>query len=106
MEFYKHLDLKRNLKIESFVNASRAYCDKNYAFPGESHDFWEFQYMAEGSAVVYINNEFYQLKKGYMTFSSPISFIFSGATECPTAKCGYSHLSVTCLFWKISTSFL
>ena len=53
MEQYKHVALRDIVKINSIVNASRLEIDKYFTFEGESHDFWEFQCAALGSAIIY-----------------------------------------------------
>ena len=74
MEQYKHVALRDIVKINSIVNASRLEIDKYFTFEGESHDFWEFQYAALGSAIIYTKNEFYELRQGQMTFFRPNKF--------------------------------
>ena len=74
MANYSHIPLHDILNITSIVNASSIKIDKNYIFEGESHDFWEFQYMAMGSAIVYTKNEFYTLRQGQATFFRPNKF--------------------------------
>lgn len=74
MEDYRHILLRDAIRIDRVVNASRLEIDRQYAFEGESHDFWEFQYAALGSAYIYTKNDFYELKQGQITFFRPGKF--------------------------------
>ena len=74
MEDYRHILLRDVIRIDRVVNASRLEIGRQYAFEGESHDFWEFQYAALGSAYVYTKNDFYELKQGQITFFRPGRF--------------------------------
>lgn len=74
MEDYKHVSLRDVIRIDRVVNASRLEIGKHYAFEGERHDFWEFQYAALGSSYIYTKNNFYELKQGQITFFRPGKF--------------------------------
>ena len=71
---YKHIPLQDTVKIDSIVNASRQKIGKNFVFEGESHNFWEMQYAALGTAIICTKNEFYELRQGQLTFFSPNKF--------------------------------
>lgn len=71
---YKHIKMKNTIKIDSVVNTSKSFLDKNYIFEGESHDFWELQYMANGVLYVHSGNDFYKLRQGEVTFFRPNEF--------------------------------
>ena len=71
---YKHIPLQDTVKIDSIVNASRQKVGKNFVFEGESHNFWEMQYAALGTAIICTKNEFYELRQGQLTFFSPNKF--------------------------------
>lgn len=74
MKDYRHILLRDAIRIDRVVNASRLEIDRQYAFEGESHDFWEFQYAALGSAYIYTKNDFYEPKQGQITFFRPGKF--------------------------------
>ena len=46
------------------------YC-KRFDIEGESHDFWEFVYILEGSATILADERVVNLKKNQMIFGSP-----------------------------------
>lgn len=71
---YKDVSLRDVIGIDRVINASRLEIDKQYAFEGERHDFWEFQYAALGSAYIYTKNNFYELRQGQLTFFRPGKF--------------------------------
>ena len=68
---YKHIKTRKLIEIDTIVNASRADMDKNYIFSGESHDFWEFQYLYKGDIIVHSGNSFYTLRQGDIIFFRP-----------------------------------
>lgn len=90
MKDYRHILLRDAIRIDRVVNASRLEIDRQYAFEGESHDFWEFQYAALGSAYIYTKNDFYELKQGQITFSARANSTCSTATAGVRRSCGCS----------------
>lgn len=90
MEAYKHVSLRDVIRIDRVVNASRLEIGKHYAFEGERHDFWEFQYAALGSSYIYTKNNFYELKQGQITFFRRASSMFCTATAVTGQSCGCS----------------
>ncbi len=47
---------------------------KNYIFPGESHDFWEFIYVDKGELIITAGENLYILKAGELAFHKPNEF--------------------------------
>jgi AraC-like DNA-binding protein len=47
---------------------------KNYVFPGEIHDFWEFIYIDKGELIITAGENTYILKAGEMAFHKPNEF--------------------------------
>lgn len=47
---------------------------KDFNFPGESHDFWEFIYVDKGSVNISMDNTFHTLNKGDIAFHQPNEF--------------------------------
>ena len=48
--------------------------DKNFHFPGESHDFWEMVYVDSGEVLVTADKNNYILKRGELIFHKPNEF--------------------------------
>lgn len=72
--FYKH-------KIENLITIGRIVTvhvlryEKNYTFPGESHDFWEMVCVEENDVICSTNNsEEFPLRAGELLFHSPNEF--------------------------------
>ena len=47
---------------------------KNYVFPGEVHDFWEFIYIDKGELIITAGENSYILKAGELAFHKPNEF--------------------------------
>ncbi len=47
---------------------------KNFIFPGETHDFWEFIYVDKGELIITAGEHIYILKAGEMAFHKPYEF--------------------------------
>lgn len=97
---YKHIPLQDTVKIDSIVNASRQKVGKNFVFEGESHNFWEMQYAALGTAIICTKNEFYELRQGQLTFFHPINFMFYMEMDTGLLNFGSFLFAATRRLWK------
>lgn len=73
MEYQKN-PLSVAFQVDALVNISYYRLSRDYAFPGEVHDCWEFLYVDRGSLVVTAGTDTYYLKAGEMAFHCPNEF--------------------------------
>ena len=71
---YESISLQKELTVDSIVSVHYFEYASNFAFAGESHDFWEFLYVDKGSVNVVGGNTLYSLKKGDVIFHCPGEF--------------------------------
>lgn len=71
---YTALRLQRPIFIEKIVSVHYFEYGPDYAFKGESHDFWEFVYVDKGEILARAGDEEHLLKKGRMLFHAPGEF--------------------------------
>lgn len=71
---YQFLELQRPIQIERMVSVHYFEYGPDYAFAGESHDFWELVYVDKGEILVTAGDEEKLLKKGQMIFHAPGEF--------------------------------
>lgn len=60
--------------VDAVVNLSYYRLSKDYVFPGESHDCWEFIYIDRGSLIVTAGTQTYFMKSGELAFHCPNEF--------------------------------
>ena len=68
---YQALELEKVLRIDRIYSVHYFEYGPDYAFTGESHDFWEFVYADKGEVYVTAGEEEKLLKKGQMIFHAP-----------------------------------
>lgn len=71
---FKKSRLKELFAINSVVTILHHEFSKNYIFPGEQHDFWEFIYVEKGEISITADKVEYLLKAGEMAFHKPDEF--------------------------------
>ena len=71
---YPKITLNRVIDINQIVSLYYFEYAKDYVFPGENHDFWEFLYVDKGKAEVMADTEGYELGQGEMIFHKPNEF--------------------------------
>jgi len=62
------------ININKIVSMHYFEFDKNFVFPGESHDFWEMVYVDSGSVNITAEQEKFVLKSGDIVFHKPNEF--------------------------------
>lgn len=67
-------ELPRLFKVQTLVTAEDAFRCKDFYFKGESHDFWEIVYIAEGSAGITADERTFILNRGQIVFHKPMEF--------------------------------
>lgn len=68
---YSGTRLKEEIVISELVTVHYFELSKDYKFPGETHDFWEFVYVDKGEIIAYSGNTAHELKSGDIVFHSP-----------------------------------
>lgn len=69
-----------SVKVTNGINIDRIYSffeakyDKSYNFKGESHNFWECVYIAQGGACVSADEKVYNISKGEIIIHKPLEF--------------------------------
>ena len=74
MSLFKMHKLDPVFFVTELINASYYNLPKNFAFEGETHDFWELTYVDRGEIIIRANQENYLLKSGEMVFYMPNEF--------------------------------
>ena len=68
---YVTTTLKEEIIIHKIVTVHYFEFLKDYSFPGESHDFWEFVYVDKGSIFAKADDMVFTLKQGDIIFHKP-----------------------------------
>ncbi len=71
---YQLIDLNKEFTIEKIATLFYMEYEKDYAFAGEKHDFWEFVYCDHGHIIISMDEEVHILKKGDIAFHQPNEF--------------------------------
>lgn len=71
---YKPLELEKVIRIDKIYSVHYFEYGPDYAFTGESHDFWELVYADKGEVYVTADDHELLLKKGQMIFHKPGEF--------------------------------
>ena len=83
MEFYRY-PLEKVFDIPQIITIHYFEYGKDFTFPGESHDFWEFLCVDKGEAIITAGSRKHTLTKGNIIFHQPGQF-HSVATNGVTA---------------------
>lgn len=68
------IQLHSEFDVDAVINISYYRLSRDYAFPGERHDCWEFLYVDRGSVVVTAGADTYLMKSGELAFHCPNEF--------------------------------
>lgn len=71
---YESIELAEELHISKIVTIHYFEYMNDFYFEGESHDFWEFQYVDKGEISVVANDTTHILTKGQVIFHKPNEF--------------------------------
>ena len=66
--------IKKEISVSKIVTVLYFENSSSFVFGGESHDFWEFNYIDKGCMVVTIEGKEYLLKSGELVFFQPNEF--------------------------------
>ncbi len=77
--------LKRDIAVESVVSVHYLEHAKNYAFKGETHDFWELVYVDKGQVREVAEDVTYEMLQGQMIFHKPNEYhnLMANGTVAP-----------------------
>ena len=71
---YTAIQLRRPIRIERIITVHYFEYGPDYAFVGESHDFWELVYVDKGEIIAQAGETEHLLQKGQMLFHEPGEF--------------------------------
>ncbi len=83
----------RLIQIDGLVTVYNSIRPKGFYFPGESHNFWECEYIQEGTVTATADERVYQLGAGKLLIHRPMEFHRAWADK-------------NCAPWIINISFL
>jgi len=66
--------VEEQIHISDMYSFFRIHYDQNYAFSGETHNFWECVYVMSGEVCVSADEYIYQLQTGEIIFHKPNEF--------------------------------
>lgn len=101
---YTPLELERPLAIDRIYSVHYFEYGPDYAFVGESHDFWELVYADKGEVYVTAGEEEKLLKKGQMIFHQPGSSTMCGPPAPARPTSSSSPLPATAPPWTSSVT--
>ncbi len=70
----KFKQIRNQFTIDGFYSAFSFYWDDDFAFSGESHNFWEVVFVEEGEVEVTEDENVYVLGPGKIIFHAPMEF--------------------------------
>ena len=71
---FNYKTVSRCICIKSIIMGIDADRDKDFFFPGESHNFWEAVYVSKGEISATADERIYKLKQGMLLFHKPMEF--------------------------------
>lgn len=71
---YEHMTLKEDLHIDHIFTVHYFEYMNDFKFPGERHDFWEFQCVDKGEAIICTDTGTHLLSRGQIIFHEPGEF--------------------------------
>ena len=72
---YIKTTLKREIAIDSIITIHYFEYMKDFVFHGESHDFWEFLYVDQGSVIVQAEKIISGWKPAILFFMNQMNFM-------------------------------
>lgn len=74
MKEYVKYEIENTVQIDYLVSCFEMTYDRTFTFSGETHDFWEFVYVADGAVGVTAGDRVAELGKGQIIFHQPMEF--------------------------------
>lgn len=100
---YVNTHLKREIVIDSIVTIHYFEYSKDFAFHGESHNFWEFLYVDKGTVAVTAGTRHLLLHSGDIVFHKPNefhAFRSDGSSPLNLAVCSFLCFSSPMKFFE------
>lgn len=72
---YIKTTLKREIAIDSIITIHYFEYMKDFVFHGESHDFWEFLYVDQGSVIVQAGENHFRMEPAILFFMNQMNFM-------------------------------
>ena len=69
---FKPYIIENQIRITEFFSMFECHRDKDYFFPGETHDFWECVYVIKGDICVSGDERVYHMHKNDIVFHKPL----------------------------------
>ncbi len=66
--------LREEVPVQQIITLYFFEVDRNFRFDGESHDFWELNYVDSGELLSYVDGEYKPLRQGDIVFYPPNQF--------------------------------
>lgn len=74
MKKFIRVPLHEDIVVKKLISFHYNELNKDYVYPGEKHNFWEFLYMDKGEAEINIADRKLVVKQGELVFYSPNEF--------------------------------
>ena len=71
---YQSYPVRNSITVEYFASCFEMTYGKTYSFSGETHDFWEMVYVADGALGITADDRVLELGKGQIIFHKPMEF--------------------------------
>ena len=71
---YESIPLSEDIHIEKLYTVHYFEYRSDFSYPGERHNFWEFQCVDKGSAKVQTDDNVHILNRGQVIFHRPNEF--------------------------------
>ncbi len=73
-DIYIRQTIRSLINVNKIVTIHYSDFDKDFDYPGESHDFWEFLYVERGEVHLQTKNQELKLREGEIIFHKPNEF--------------------------------
>ena len=80
-KYFKH-QVKKAIVVQNLITVEFLDIGENFTYPEETHDFYEFAYIDNGSIYCHIENDKLQLTQGDFLLISPHKRHFYSIAEC------------------------
>lgn len=78
---YNECKIQKQINIKSFYTTFYEKLQKDYRFPGETHNFWEIVCILTGKAVVTAGSDVFILEEGQCILHKPMEFHSIGSAS-------------------------
>ena len=93
-ELYQHHYFEKILTLSDLISLFYYKSPRNFAFSGETHDFWEFIYIDKGQMLITAGEQQYVLRAGELAFHCPGEF--HAVQACGQAAANFIVCAFSC----------